>query len=216
MPLTTYAELQTEVTDWLHRSDLAAKVPVFIQNAENVINRRLHIVPVEEETNLVAQIGSRFVALPADFGSPVSLQSPTIEPRHEFTPIMVEQMRIDDLSQGLPVYWAIDGANIAFEKNADAAYPLRLRYWKTVYLSNTSPTNEIYARAPDLYLYGALAQAAPYIVDDARLPMWEATFRRLLAEVATDTARSKTVAPLRTEIPQSLYAAGGTRRGWRY
>jgi hypothetical protein len=156
MTLATYAELQSEVIDWLHRSDLSAKVPVFIQNAENIINRRLHIFPVEVETNLVADIGSRFVALPADYGSPVSLQSVHIEPRYDFTSALVEQLRINDDEQGLPVYWAIDGANIAFEKNADAAYPLRFRYWKTVYLSNANPTNAVFARAPDLYLYGAI------------------------------------------------------------
>ena len=211
MAITTYAELQAEVSDWLHRDDLAAKVPTFISNAESVINRRLHIFPVEVEANLVSVIGSRFVPLPADFGSPVMLQSSVYDPRYEFLPLMAQQLAVDEDLQTLPRYWAVDGANIAFECPTDQAYNLILRYWKTVYLSDLAPTNELFARAPDLYLYGALAQAAPYVRDDARWPTWDGKFKEILKEVAADAARSKTVAPLRTEIPASLLGPFGTR-----
>jgi len=39
-------------------------------------------------------------------------------------------------------------------------------------LSVTNTTNWLLALAPDLYLYGALLESAPYIKEDARIQTW--------------------------------------------
>jgi len=38
MSIATYSELQTAVADWMHRTDLTAKIPDFITLAESRIN----------------------------------------------------------------------------------------------------------------------------------------------------------------------------------
>lgn len=194
-----YEWLKTAVADWLHKSNLTSRIPDFIRFAEGTINRKLNIAQKEIEASLVAVVGSRFVALPSDFASPVELTSTYIQPRHEFTPVIVSEMDIDDVNRGLAYYWAIDGSNIAFERPADQAYPLRLRYIRTLYLSEASTTNALLTAHPDLYLYGALAHSAPYIRDDPRLPMWESTFRQILKEVKDEANRSKSMAPLQCD-----------------
>lgn len=215
MALDTYADLKSSVADWLHRSDLTTAIPDFIRLAEVEINRRLKVRAKEIEAPLVAEVGSRFVALPSDFGSPIGLWSDYIEPRYEFVAVTAQQLTVNDDLLTLPRYWAIDGGNIAFECRADQAYPLELRYLQTLFLSDASPTNDLFARAPDLYLYGALSQAAPYMMDDARFPMWKAEFKALLRSVAAEGSRDKGIVELKTEIPGSMINSAW-RRIWGY
>lgn len=214
--LDTYAGLKQMVADWLHRSDLTTRIPDFINLAEQTINRRLSIFPKEVEVPLLSVAGSRFVSLPADYDSPVKLQTAYIEPRYDFTMLEASQLLVDDVSPNLPAYWAIDGGKIAFNCPCDQAYPLVFRYLQNVYLSDATPTNAVFARAGDLYLYGALAHSAQFTQDDARLPVWKAEFAGLLAQVAADAARSKGMAPLQTEIPGALLNSTSSRRDWRY
>lgn len=214
--LDSYSALKAMVADWLHRGDLTDRIPDFINLAEQTINRRLTIFPKEVELPLATAAGSRSVALPSDYGSPIKLQSTYIEPRHDFTLVEASQLGIDDAARRLPTYWAIDGTNIAFECPCDQAYPLVLRYLQTVYLSDAAPTNAVFARAGDLYLYGALASSAQFTHSDDRLPIWEQKFNLLLTQVAASAARSKGMAPLQTEIPGSLLNSTCSRSDWRY
>ena len=216
MPLDSYSALKTAISGFLHRSDLAAQIPDFIRLAEAQINRRLKVRPKEVEVPLSAIVGSRFVVLPLDFGSPIGLYSDTTEPRVEFVAVPAASLPVDENNRRLPTYWAIDGANLAFEAPADQAYPLKLRYLKSIYLSDAAPTHDLFARAPDLYLYGALEHSAPYMMDDARMPMWQAKFRSLLAAVAAEGARDTGMATLQTEIPAVMPGGACYGRGWGY
>ena len=42
---------------------------------------------------------------------------------------------------------------------------------------------------PDLYLYGALCEAAPYLQHDERLPVWEARYQQAVREVRVQDDR---------------------------
>lgn len=200
MAYDTYAGLQTTVADWLHRTDLTAQVPDFISLAERVINRRLNIFPREVETPLAAPTLSRFLPLPSDFGQPIAMYLTDIDPREQLTYILPAQMNVDESAALRPVYWAVDGTNIAFESKSDQSYTMTLRYQQNTLLSDVAPMHATFARYPDLYLYGALAQAAPYIRDDARWPSWAANFKSLLREAAQDASMTTGDAELRTEL----------------
>ena len=45
-------------------------------------------------------------------------------------------------------------------------------YKKIPALSDTNTTNWLLTKAPDIYLYGALSHASPFIMDDQRMPMF--------------------------------------------
>lgn len=211
-----YNWLLAAVADWLHRSNLTARIPDWVRMAEAKINRKLNIYAKEIDAPLVAEVGSRLVALPGDFGSPIKLQSRHIEPRYDFIALEASQLPIDDDSHGLPKFWAIDGPNIAFERPADQAYPLQFRYVQALYLSSTNLTNPLLEKNPDLYLYGALVHSAPYMRDDPRIAVWKTEFDDALRQVAAEASRSKSMAPLRTEVPVSLTGNCGRSRGWGY
>lgn len=199
-----YTWLLTAIADELHRTDLTAKIPDWVRFAESTINRKLNIYAKEIETVMATEPASRFIPLPADFGSPILLQSRQIEPRTDFIAMEASQLPINDDQPGMPLYWAVDGENIAFDRPADQAYPLIFRYVQSLYLSEAAPTNVLLEKNPDLYLYGALVHSAPYIMDDARIGTWKAMFDDALRQVAAEASRSKSIAPLRTEIPGAL------------
>lgn len=196
----TYAELQAQVADWVHRPNLLAKVPTFICLAEAAINRKLNISPKETIATLLLTAGARLVARPPDMGQPLKLW----QGNKELVGTMAASMNPNTTDRGMPTYWAVDGPNIAVDQLADQAYPLTFRYVQDTRLSDDNPSNELLRRAPDLYLYGALAQAAPYMADDERTPMWKSEFARLLRDVHAEYSRTKSIAALRTEVPTSF------------
>lgn len=206
-----YNWLLSAVADELHRADLAARIPDWVRMAESNINRKLNIYQKEVEISFPSEAGSRFIMLPTDFSSPIALYSRQFEPREMLTAVVPEQLQIDDDNQGMPNYWAVDGINIAFEKPTDQAYPLFLRYVRSMYLSSTNITNVLLENNPDLYLYGSLVHSAPYIRDDARISLWQSLFDDALRQVAAEASRSRSVAPLRTDLPISTL-----RIGYRY
>lgn len=52
-------------------------------------------------------------------------------------------------------------------------------------------TNPLLRRHPDLYLYGALAESAPFYQHDERLPLWEGRYQMAVKEVNTEMERAK-------------------------
>lgn len=199
--ITDYASLQTAIIGRLNRKDMAARIPEFIQLAEVEINRRLTVTPKEVEAALVTVPGSRFVNLPAGFGSPVALFATHVNPRQELSAMQAAALPVDDGLSTLPTWWAIDGERLAFNCKADKAYPLALRYLKTLALSDAAPTNDLFEVAPDLYFYGALAQAADHCRNDPKAAQWGAKFAALLRSTGAAMARNRSVAPLRTDFP---------------
>lgn len=211
MAYDTYDGLKETIAEWLHRTNLTERIPDFIRLAEQTINRRLTIFPKEVDAALVTVAGSRFIPLPDDFGSPISMQSAAGMP----IPLVdATVLRVNAGFSGEPCEWAIDGTNIAFGTKTDKQYPVVLRYVRTLYLSDTAQTNPLLDRAGDLYLYGALASSAQYTWNDARLPIWEQKFNALLTQVAAEASRSKGMAPLQTEIAGVLNS-GASGRDWR-
>jgi hypothetical protein len=211
-----YSWLLTAVADWLHRKDLSGRIPDWVRMAEAKINRKLNISAKEIDLPLSSEAGSRFVALPSDFASPIQLQSRHIEPRYDFVLLTAEQLPIDDDSPGLPQFWAVDGGNIAFEKPTDQSYALMLRYQQSIYLSTSNPSNMLLQKHPDLYLYGALVHSAPYLRDDPRVATWKTEFDDVLRQVAAEAARSRSMAPLRTDLPFSTLSNCSRRVGTGY
>ena len=65
MAITTYAELQAAIGNWLDHGLFAARTPEFIALFEAAANRRLRVREQETSTTLVPSAGA--VALPADY-----------------------------------------------------------------------------------------------------------------------------------------------------
>jgi hypothetical protein len=210
MAITTYSELQTAVANWLHRADLTARIPEFIALAEARLNRDLRLRTMESSEAVSTTIGSRFVALPAGFLKPLALfiERSTGRDALTFKPSRLET----DATPGEPEFWTVDGANIAFERPADAVYPMTFRMLKAFALSDAAPANWLLSNYPDLYLAATLAEGFGYLSDDEALK-WVARYGQTLAEVNAKEARSRSLSQLKTDLPV-ITQTFNINRGW--
>lgn len=195
MALTNYTDLQSSIASWLHRSDLTAIIPDFITLAESRINRTLRVNPKMIDTPLTATIGSRYIALPAGFIEAEGLWLEYYAPRRKL-PYVTPTELVVGTGNGNPSYWTIDGANIALDWAADIAYSFTLRNYQSFALSSGSPTNWLLTNHPDVYLYAALVESAPYIKDDARIELWKGLYSTAVVEVQDKESRTDSLSTL--------------------
>ena len=95
------------------------------------------------------------------------------------------------LNIGQPVYYTITGSQLEFIPTPDTTYSAELTYYaKIPALSDSNTSNWLLAYAPDLYLYGALMEAAPYLKDDERLPVWSQMYINSLGDIEVADQRA--------------------------
>lgn len=214
MSITTYAELQTAVASWLHRTDLTDIIPDFITLAESRINCDLQVNVKETEATLVTVAGQAYAALPSDFVSPISLKwrPSTDSIQQELPHVLPEQLQVST-SQTSPQMWAIDGATVSFGEPLDQAYTVILRYMGSLTLSTTATTNWLLTNHPDAYLWGTLLEAAIYAQDSDNINLYGSKFENSMKYVKRKENRSRDV-PLRMDA--GLYSArsGNIIDGW--
>lgn len=193
MALTTYTELKASIADWLVRADLTATIPDFISLAEAQIERKLRTRQMIVRSD--ASIDTEYSAVPSDFLDTKSLKLNT----NPATPMQFETIEsLDQLASrtnasGKPTYFSIVGNQIRVVPTPDTTYTAELTYYaKLTKLSSSVATNWLLTSSPDIYLYGALLQAAPYLQDDARIAVWSALYQSGLDQLQLADDRSTT------------------------
>lgn len=189
------------MTRWLHRNDLEALIPDFIMLAEAGLNRTLSICAMEQEDQLAMVMNSRFVA-PPDMVKPIAVWLQTTS-RTKLQAVLPENLVLQ-ANSGAPAQWALDGTQLAFDRAADQAYPITLRYQKKFALSDAAPTNSLLSKYPDVYLYGALLEAAPYLRDAQRQAIWQQRMAGAVQDVRNAENALRATAALTAEIPAAM------------
>jgi hypothetical protein len=191
--IVDYASLQTAVTEYLARDQdatLVARIPTFIQLAEAKFNRQLFARQMEQRATALVDTSSsepEFISLPADFQSMrrVRLSSVAGKPCLEFksgTQIDEYRFGISNVA-GRPRYFTVFGDEVELAPTPDAAYTVEMVYRKSIPALASNGINWLLTLAPDLYLYGALLESAPYIKEDARIQTWGLGFTTALNDL---------------------------------
>jgi len=181
MAITTYAELQTAIGNWLDHSLFAARVPEFIGLFEAAANRRLRVREQETSTPLTPSAGS--VALPSDYlswrrvtwtgANRVDLQY--VHPSYL-------QAAYPSSPLDVPRVFTIEGSTLKVRPVDDTA--LEFDYFRKVpALSDSATTNWLLTVHPDLYLFGSLVEAEMFGVNDERAPLWKARRDEIFDEI---------------------------------
>ena len=175
MAISNYSELQTAVANWLDRDDLAARIPEFITLCEARFNRSLRIRAMETLDISVDTVGgTSTVALPTGYVQmrDINLITSPITQLQYLTPEIMNRINAGSLT-GKPETYTIIADNILFGPTPDAAYDISMLYYKTFdALSDAAPTNWVITNAPDVYLYGTLLEAEPFLMNDQRVQLW--------------------------------------------
>jgi hypothetical protein len=192
MALNTFAGLKATIADYLNRDDLTTIIPSFISIAEAKFNRKLRVRQMI--TRAEGQIETAFFAYPADWLEAKEFQLNTNPiTRLQF----VTEAQGDELKStryttvGQPAYYTITGSQLEFIPTPDTTYSAELTYYaKIPALSDSNTSNWLLAYAPDLYLYGALIEATPYLKDDERLPVWSQMYVNSLGDIEVADERA--------------------------
>jgi hypothetical protein len=186
----TYSELQTAVAGWLHRSDMTARIPEFIALAESKINRRLR-VPGMEATLSATTITDGVIPLPDAFASVKTLWIEGFERE----PLKAQTLEYITARASLWIakHYTRQGASLRFDGVGDVA---GVYYERVPTLSDAAPENWLLSESPDLYLFGALGEAALHIKDEQRGALWQQRFEVLIDELNAAAVRDAYAGPL--------------------
>jgi hypothetical protein len=192
MALDTFAGLKATIADYLNRDDLTAIIPSFITIAEAKFNRKLRTRQMIKRAN--GQIETSFFAYPADWlqAKEFQLNTNPIVRLQFVTEAYGDELKANRyVSIGQPAYYTITGTQLEFIPAPDSTYSAELTYYaKIPALSDANTSNWLLAYAPDLYLYGALLEAAPYLKDDERLAVWSQMYINSLGDIEVADQRA--------------------------
>jgi len=214
--ISDYASLQTAVTEYLAREQdttLIARIPTFIQLAEAKFNRQLFVRQMETRSTTTVDTGStepEFISLPSDFQSMrrIRLSGVAGKPTLEFkSPAGLDEYRfsIDNIVEQ-PLFFTIFGDEIELAPTPNDDFVIEMVYRRNVPPLATNDTNWLLTMAPDLYLYAALLESAPYIKEDGRIQTWALGFSSAL----NDLNQLSKVATIYNSGPTKMRITGPT------
>lgn len=187
MSMETYSGLKAAIANWLNRTDLATEIPDFIELVESRLSHELRIPTIEKTAYVITDTAGR-ATLPADFleikdaffnGVPLD--------RISLTLISSQQN-----ASGTPTCFAREANEFLFYPTPTLSATDKLKviyYYKVPALSDTAASNDLLKTAPELYLYGALSEAAKFLgADDGR---WESGYQAAFGRLMTHTRNAE-------------------------
>ncbi len=193
MGLSTFSELKSSVADWLNRSDLTSVIPDFITLAEAQLNRELRHYKMHNKAT--ANIETQYSATPSDWLQSIRfhLNDSSKTLLKQTSPEEIAKLRDEaDNTSGKPQYYSHVGDLIEVYPSPDVTYTGELLYYQQIpSLSDSNTTNWLLTMSPDLYLYGALLQASPYLQNDERMAVWGSAYQGAINAVMGESDNTR-------------------------
>ena len=196
MALANYAELKTEVEEWLDRDDLTDKVDSFIRLAEARHTREVRIREMLVRVPLT--VINRYTNLPTGYLEAKTFRLLT-DPLTVLKSLNLHEMNNRrSESTGKPLFFTVH-AQIEFDRVSDAVYNGEMIYYQQqTPLSTTNTTNSLLTKAPDIYLWSALSASAPFLMNDERINTWETLYRNAVESLGVQD--SKPIGPIASQV----------------
>lgn len=190
--------MKTEIADILNRTDLSSAIENFIQRAEASLQRDERAKLLVDLTPL--SVGTEVISMPDDFGE---LYSVAHDGPNFFGPLVQTDLGgltkykalLTGNTTGIPAAVAVreDGAgavSLVFSPEPNDTFALQAQYWAELTPINVgNPTNRWLDNHPDIYIYAALVESAPYLKDDQRIQVWESQLEKRLERMGRQTQR---------------------------
>ncbi len=191
--LTTYAGLKAAVSDWLSNEQLTAIVPTFIALAESQINRDVRHWRMENRAT--STMTTQYLARPDDWVETIRLKSTgsgTMPLQYLSGMAMDERRASGENVAGEPRYYRHVETQFEVWPSPSSSVDVELIYFqKLPELSGSNATNWLLLNAPDVYLYGALVAASPYLGDDARVAVWAQMYATSVLKLNEESEKAK-------------------------
>jgi hypothetical protein len=186
MAFDSYSSLKTTIASYLARSDLTSVIPDFIRLAEFRLQRELRIRQMLTVAQASTTGGVSTVGIPSDFLEMRDIHvvaNPVRTLSYEAPNSFYRNTRSTE--SGVPNSYTVLAADMQFAPIPDSTYVLQMLYYaKPPVLSDTNASNVFLINTPDALLYGALGEAEPYLMNDARLQVWAALYDRAINSIS--------------------------------
>lgn len=220
--LDSYTALLVTLGQWLGRDDdeTTAMLPVFVGLAETRIqrNQQWFTETYGVATGVAFAVTTNPMILPVYVKTLLSLwgrNALTRSPIEIVTPeYLADLQNSNNDASGIPKFatvtvnysdQATNGPRLTLWPSAGASFDVDMRYIRRLdALSTLAPANVLLAIHPDLYLYGALCESAPYLQHDDRLAVWEKRYEQIVAEINLDRERQELPGMSRSRLPVSF------------
>ena len=199
---TSYDNLKTNIADYLARSDLNDKIPMFVALAEKRLNRDLRLRQTLQQSTYTLDTGFQ-VPTPSDFLEMKDIHidaNPIVNLNFK---TVSQFYRLDNVSgSGNPINYTLVSNNFVLAPRPTGSSVINMTYYKIPnVLSDTNSSNEYLDVCPDLLLYASLVESAPFLMNDERLTTWEALYTRGLTSITKSDEQSEFPAqPLAVQI----------------
>lgn len=177
MSIANYTDLLASIASWLHRTNLTAQAPDFVALAEARLARQLRLQRMLVATSGLNTVGGTgTVALPTRWVEWQRVRVAT--PNTPLEPLTPGQFQgaYTATETGVPRNYTIEGNLMRLGPIPDAIYSIDGIYFQMPEALSVTTSNWLLTAHPGLYLWAALAEAAPFIGADARLQLWEGKF----------------------------------------
>ena len=185
MAIGTYAELKTAVANWLDRNDLTDRIPEFIALAEARMNRVLRLRMMESKYTASTVAAQRNYNLPTGYVQMRNFQINTspITPLQYVSPEIYDRLW-GGSTGGTPQFYTIIANEIQLGPIPGSVLTMEMLFYKKITaLSASNTTEQMLTDNPDIYLYGALLEAEPFIMNDERVALWAKGFAQAVADL---------------------------------
>ena len=199
---TSYDNLKTNIADYLARSDLTDKIPMFVALAEKRLNRDLRLRQTLQQSTYTLDSGFQ-VPTPSDFLEMKDIHidaNPIIN--LDFKTVSQFYRLANVSGSGNPINYTLVSNNFVLAPRPTGSSVINMTYYKIPkILSDTNSSNEYLDVCPDLLLYASLVESAPFLMNDERLTTWEALYTRGLTSITKSDEQSEFPAqPLAVQI----------------
>jgi hypothetical protein len=208
----TYSELAAAIAAWINDPQVEPSIPTFVALAEAAINRRLAEADVPGAVvRARCVIDGEYSEVPDDFARPLGLSHDNGQDIDNVTAASFAALRAaDPAARGAPERFTVAGRTLRFHPVPDRTYAVELCYQaKLAALSPANAANWVSTHHPDVYLYGALLQSAPFLGEDGRVATWGGLYAAALDAMMTaeDASLGARATPgLRAGIPHRAEA----------
>lgn len=186
--MTTYAQLQSDIANWIERDDLTVQIKTFITLTEQELNRKLRLLQMEAVSTQSLSATLKTYALPDRFISMRNIYIDVVEngrPRKltYVTPIIMTLSFPSD--DGYPSQYTIVNNQIQVDSVAiDITKNLIIDFFQGFEpLSDTNTSNWLTNNAYETLLYGSILQAEIFLYNEIRTPVLQSRYDSVIYDL---------------------------------
>lgn len=188
--ITDYASLQAAIADWSGRTDIGSRIPMFIRSFENQFSRDNNLQQMYVSGGPYTPGVDGAIVLPTDaanWDQFIWSNGGISGVLQVVTPAWAASL--DQTTGMVPRFCYIQNGKLYVKPNGPCDVTISY-YQKLANLSASVTTNWLIGEAPEVYLWGSLAQVGAFVQDADAYSLWNGKYQEALESLlTTDSGR---------------------------